>query len=77
MNTPMFNFVAPALTATQGTGNTTFTNVFWHPKFESWVDLDTSADANWATRGSTARTTRRIYPAFTTAKKPIGKRPGS
>jgi hypothetical protein len=69
MNTPMFNFSSPVLTATQGSGTTTFTNVVWHPKFESWVDLDTSTDANWATRGSTARTTRRIYPAFTNPEK--------
>lgn len=58
-----------ALKVSQGSGTTTFTNVFWHPKFESWYDLDTTTDENWATRGSTARFTRRIYPALTNAEK--------
>jgi hypothetical protein len=41
----------------------------WHPHHQAWVDEETSADENWATRGSTARFTRRIYPAFTSAEK--------
>ena len=57
------------LTNSQGAGTTSFTQVFWHPHWESWQDEDASADQSWATRGSTARFTRRIYPAFTAAEK--------
>jgi hypothetical protein len=71
MNTPLINSqVTLRLTSlSQGTGNDTFTLVMWHPHHQAWVDEDTSADENWATRGSTARFTRRIYPAFTSAEK--------
>ena len=70
MNTPIISVPGQnPLTVSQGTGNTTFSYVMWQPHFQSWQDLDTSADQNWATKGSTARSTRRIYPAFTTAEK--------
>jgi hypothetical protein len=48
----------------------------WHPHWQSWQDEDTSADQNWATRGSTARVTRRIYPAFTNAEKTYWEQTG-
>jgi hypothetical protein len=70
MNSPEFAAqVALPLTGSQGTGTHTFSYVTWHPPWQSWQDEDTSADQNWATRGSTARFTRRIYPAFTNAEK--------
>jgi hypothetical protein len=71
MNTPLINsqVTLPLTSLSQGTGNHTFTFVMWHPHHQAWVAEDTSADENWATRGSTARFTRRIYPAFTSAEK--------
>ncbi len=70
MNTPeLAKQVALPLILSQGSGKTTFTYVMWHPHWQSWQDEDASADPNWATRGSTTRFTRRIYPAFTNAEK--------
>jgi hypothetical protein len=71
MNTPLYNtqVTLPLTSASQGTGNHTFTDVVWHPPFQAWQPEDTTCDANWATRGSTVRFTRRIYPAFTNTEK--------
>ena len=64
------------LTNSQGTGTTSFTQVFWHPHWLSWQDEDTTADQSWATRGSTARFTRRIYPALTSAERSYWEQTG-
>jgi hypothetical protein len=57
------------MTGAQGTGTTTFSTRFQHYHWETWQTLDATGQDNWSPAGTTTRTTRKIYPAFTAAEK--------
>jgi hypothetical protein len=57
------------MTASQGTGTTTFGFRVQHYHWNSVLLLDQTNQDNWSPVGTTTRVTRKVYPAFTSGEK--------
>jgi hypothetical protein len=64
------------MTASQGSGQTNFSFRVQHYHGTVIPLLDQTGLPNWAPHGSTARTTRKLYPAFSAAEKQYWEQTG-
>ncbi len=69
MTQPCSDNATPILTASQGSGTTSFSYRVWHPARLDWLMMDPSLAENWSPGGTATRVTREVLPAFLSAEK--------